>query len=145
VTDIDQMEKALDISFPENNVPMAFKLHGLFSYIQTRSVRAQKKPYPLLVDATKNLPACERRGIAGTIIGFRFPSYFQGIAMAGYTFDFISDDRTFGGHLLNAAADHLNVVVSDTPAFFLSLPVNKPFNQLNLLGSSTTQITVPPK
>ena len=38
--------------------------------------------------------------IAGTVIGFRFPDYAQGLEVDGYHLHFISADRTRGGHVL---------------------------------------------
>jgi acetolactate decarboxylase len=38
--------------------------------------------------------------VTGSIVGFRFPSYAQGLNVAGYHFHFITDDRSAGGHVL---------------------------------------------
>ena len=145
ITDFAQLEKALDTAYPENNMPVAFKLHGYFLYVKTRSVLAQKKPYPRLAEVVKNQPVFERQDCAGTIVGFRLPSYFQGMAVPGYHFHFISDDKKFGGHLLDASAEYLNVVADDTPTFSLALPINKPFNALKLNPASPAEITAAEK
>jgi acetolactate decarboxylase len=141
ITELDQLEKTLDLSYPERNIPLAIKIHGVFAYIKTRSVPAQKKPYQKLSEVTKNQPVCERQDIAGTIVGFRLPAYFQGMAVPGYHFHFISDDKTFGGHVLEVSGQHLNVIIDDTPTFFLSLPTDKPFNAMKLAPPTTGQIT----
>jgi acetolactate decarboxylase len=39
--------------------------------------------------------------VEGTMIGFRFPDYAQGINVAGYHLHFIADDRTVGGHVID--------------------------------------------
>jgi acetolactate decarboxylase len=43
----------------------------------------------------------ELEDVAGTVVGFRFPDYAQGIEVAGYHLHFISEDRTRGGHVLD--------------------------------------------
>ncbi|MBA2714887.1 MAG: acetolactate decarboxylase, partial [Rubrobacteraceae bacterium] len=36
----------------------------------------------------------------GSLVGFRFPDYAQGLNVAGYHFHFITADRSAGGHVL---------------------------------------------
>src|SRR5215211_6932627 len=38
--------------------------------------------------------------LAGSLVGFRFPRYAQGLNAAGYHFHFITADRSAGGHVL---------------------------------------------
>jgi alpha-acetolactate decarboxylase len=59
-------------------------------------VPRQRKPYPPLVEVVGSQPTFELRGVAGSLVGFRFPQYAQGINVAGYHFHFITDDRSAG-------------------------------------------------
>ena len=68
--------------------------------MKTRSVPPQDKPYPPLAEVTENQPEFERRDSTGTIIGFRLPPYVKGLNVPGWHLHYLSDDRTFGGHLL---------------------------------------------
>ena len=38
--------------------------------------------------------------VEGTMVGFRFPDYSEGIEVSGYHLHFITADRTRGGHVL---------------------------------------------
>jgi len=39
--------------------------------------------------------------VTGTIVGFRAPSYAQGMTVAGHHLHFISSEHTQGGHVLD--------------------------------------------
>jgi acetolactate decarboxylase len=79
----------------------AIRVDGSFDRVKTRSVPRQRKPYPPLVEVVGSQPTFELRGVAGSLAGFRFPQYAQGINVAGYHFHFITDDRSAGGHVLD--------------------------------------------
>ena len=78
----------------------AVRLDGRFEYVKTRSVPRQRKPYPPLAEVVRQQPTFELRGVRGSIVGFRFPRYAQGLNVAGYHFHFITQDRSAGGHVL---------------------------------------------
>ena len=42
-----------------------------------------------------------RDNVVGTIVGFWTPEIFHGVSVAGYHLHFISDDLTFGGHVMD--------------------------------------------
>jgi acetolactate decarboxylase len=78
----------------------AIRVDGRFEYIKTRSVPRQHKPYPPLVEVVKNQPTFELRDVSGSLVGFRFPDYAQGLNVSGYHFHFVTADRSAGGHVL---------------------------------------------
>ena len=78
----------------------AVRVDGHFEYVKTRSVPRQHKPYPPLAEVVENQPTFELHDVSGTLVGFRFPDYTQGLNVSGYHFHFISADRTAGGHVL---------------------------------------------
>jgi acetolactate decarboxylase len=78
----------------------AVRVDGRFEYVQTRSVPRQRKPYPPLVEVVETQPTFELHDVAGSLIGFRFPDYAQGLNVPGYHFHFITADRRAGGHVL---------------------------------------------
>jgi acetolactate decarboxylase len=73
---------------------------GRFDYIKTRSVPRQRKPYPPLAEVVKHQYTFEFHGVLGSLVGFRFPRYAQGLNVAVYHFHFITADRSAGGHVL---------------------------------------------
>jgi acetolactate decarboxylase len=78
----------------------AIRVDGRFDYVTTRSVPRQRKPYPPLVEVVKHQPTFELREVSGSLVGFRFPDYAQGLNVSGYHFHFITADRSAGGHVL---------------------------------------------
>lgn len=100
----------------------AVRVDGYFSYVKTRSVPRQKKPYPPLVEAVKHQPTFEFRDIRGSLVGFRFPDYVQGLNVSGYHFHFITEDRSVGGHLLECRIARGEIQVDHESDLNLELP-----------------------
>jgi acetolactate decarboxylase len=90
----------LDAVAGDRAICHAVRVEGHFHYVKTRSVPRQHKPYPPLVEVVKHQPTFEFHDIRGSLVGFRFPDYVQGINVSGYHFHFITEDRSGGGHLL---------------------------------------------
>ncbi|HKH75861.1 MAG TPA: acetolactate decarboxylase [Rubrobacteraceae bacterium] len=78
----------------------AVRVDGSFDFVKTRSVPRQRKPYPPLAQVVEHQPTFELRDVSGSLVGFRFPRYAQGLNVAGYHFHFITEDRSAGGHVL---------------------------------------------
>jgi acetolactate decarboxylase len=78
----------------------AIRVDGSFEHVKTRSVPRQHKPYPPLVEVVKNQPTFELRDVSGSLVGFRFPDYAQGLNVSGYHFHFITANKSAGGHVL---------------------------------------------
>ena len=80
---------------------VAIRIDGDFERIEARSVPRQERPFRPLSEVVENqnvftIGACE-----GSLIGFRFPDWSEGIEVAGYHFHFIDRDRERGGHVLD--------------------------------------------
>ncbi len=99
-TDLDGLKHVADLTVPNQNVFCAIKATGRFSMVLTRSVPAQTKPYPPLVEVTKNQSQFHLENVSGTLVGFRTPPYAKGIGVPGYHLHFLSDDKQSGGHVL---------------------------------------------
>ena len=76
------------------------RIDGHFDYVRTRSVPRQRKPFPPLVEVVQHQPVFELHDVRGSLVGFRFPDFAQGLNVAGYHFHFITQDRSAGGHVL---------------------------------------------
>jgi acetolactate decarboxylase len=120
--DFAVMQKFLDGSLPSENLFYALKIEGTFSYMKTRSVPGQSKPYPPLVEVTKDQPGFEFQNVKGTVVGFRCPPYVAGVNVAGYHLHFLTEDKTSGGHLLDLKVKEATVSVDDTAGFLMVLP-----------------------
>ncbi|MFA6130061.1 MAG: acetolactate decarboxylase [Candidatus Omnitrophota bacterium] len=122
----------LDKLLSSKNIFYAVKISGMFKYIKTRSVPKQAKPYPGLDQAVKEQKVFEFHNIKGTVVGFRSPEYSKNFSVGGYHLHFISQDRLSGGHLLDFQASNLKIEIDETADFYLSLPTNEEFLNLNL-------------
>jgi acetolactate decarboxylase len=78
-TNYEQMQKLMDGSLPTTNAFYAMRIDGTFSYMKTRSVPSQNKPYPILSEVTKNQAVFEFNDVSGTVVGFRCPDYVSGV------------------------------------------------------------------
>lgn len=138
--DAASLEAYLDSQLPTVNIPYAIKIEGTFSYVRTRSVPAQKKPYPPLLEVVKNQPVFEFRNVKGTIVGFRFPEYMKGLNVAGYHLHFITEDRRAGGHLLECRIHDASVEIASLPKLSLELPEQKDFYRVYLSGERQKEV-----
>ncbi|MFH1484958.1 MAG: acetolactate decarboxylase, partial [Chloroflexota bacterium] len=121
-TDHKQLEQFLDTVLPTTNIFYAIKIEGTFSYIKTRSVPGQQKPYPPLTEVTKDQPVFEFNDVQGTIVGFRSPVFVKGVNVPGYHLHFLTQDRDSGGHVLEMVVHRAVATVDYTSEFLMVLP-----------------------
>jgi len=119
VFDYEQLKQYLDSMLPTRNIFYAIKVEGDFRYVKTRSVPAQSKPYPSLVEALKGQTTFEFHDVTGTLVGFWCPTYVEGINVPGYHFHFITSDRQNGGHLLDCETENVKIEIDYTFEFFM--------------------------
>src|SRR5215216_1484528 len=112
----------LDAVAGDRAICHAVRVEGHFHYVKTRSVPRQHKPYPPLVEVVKHQPTFEFHDIRGSLVGFRFPDYVQGINVSGYHFHFIAADRSAGGHLLECRIARGEIQVDHESDLSLELP-----------------------
>jgi acetolactate decarboxylase len=120
--DYEQIQEFLDDTLPTGNIFYAIKIEGTFSYMKTRSVPGQQKPYPPLVEVTRNQPIFEFTNIDGTVIGFRCPAYVAGVNIPGYHLHFLTKGKNAGGHVLEFQIAEAVIYVDNTSEFLMILP-----------------------
>ena len=64
----------------------------------------------------------ELTGVDGTMLGFRFPEYAEGIEVSGWHLHFISEDRSRGGHVLDSRSSALHVQLDPSGELHVELP-----------------------
>lgn len=94
----------LDALIPAAAATCAIRLDGRFELVRARSVPAQSPPYRPLAEVVADQHVFELDGVEGTMLGFRFPAYVEGIEVAGYHLHFIDRERRRGGHVLDSRA-----------------------------------------
>lgn len=138
--DFASLMQALDAAAPSTNLFYALRADGRFDWIKLRAVPRQEKPYPPLVEVTADQPEFEHRGIEGSLVGFRFPDYTQGLNVPGYHVHFLSADRRAAGHVLGFTTAELRVRIDVTSQFHLSVPRARAFLEADLAKDSAEDI-----
>ncbi len=117
----------LDKDIPSENLIYAIKVEGRFSSLKVRSAARQKKPFSVLTEAIKAQKVFELKDQEGTLVGFRFPAYAEGINVSGYHFHFLNKDKTLGGHVLDLRVEGARVQIDKSHAFSMAFPENEEF------------------
>jgi acetolactate decarboxylase len=117
-----QLLERLDELVPADASSCAIRLDGCFGLVRARSVPAQAPPYRPLTEVVAEQHVFELHDVAGTMLGFRFPAYAEGIEIAGYHLHFISDDRSVGGHVLDSRSAGLRLRIDPSDDLHVELP-----------------------
>jgi acetolactate decarboxylase len=125
---------------PSQNYFYAVRIDGYFAHMKVRSVPRQNKPYPPLAAVTQRQTVFEYTNIEGSVVGFRFPDYTQGINMPGFHLHFISTDRRAGGHVLDFALTAGTCAIEHTSDFYMELPETSAFGSADL-GKDQSEAT----
>jgi acetolactate decarboxylase len=128
----EQCRNGLDNWLPTTNLPYALRITGRFTFVKTRSVPKQTKPYPPLAEIAAKQPTFDFHNIEGTMVGFRLPEYLGGVNLAGYHLHFLTKDKTGGGHVLDFTADKALIEVDACSRFYLVLPTDEAFQKADL-------------
>ncbi len=95
------LEQALDKALPSANYFYAVRVDGQFEMLKARSVPAQVRPFPRLVEVVaKQQAVFDHVQVRGTLVGLRTPAFAKGINVPGYHFHFLDETRQVGGHVL---------------------------------------------
>ena len=100
----------------------AVRVEGRFERVSARSVPRQSKPYPPLAEVAAAQSVFELVDVEGTLVGFRFPTYAEGIELPGYHLHFLSKDRSRGGHVLDCRLVHGRLALERSSDLHLELP-----------------------
>ncbi|WP_320121773.1 acetolactate decarboxylase [uncultured Sphaerochaeta sp.] len=136
IADIETLKNAMDACIAETtndfNRFYVAKVQGLFSHVRVRSVPSQQKPYrPLSVIASTQKEYTYEQ-VEGTIVAFRSPAYVEGINLPGWHLHFLSEDKSKGGHLLEATLVQGEIGMGDMKEFQLILPSSSSFAAMDI-------------
>ncbi|MGH2957132.1 MAG: acetolactate decarboxylase, partial [Solirubrobacterales bacterium] len=82
----------------------------------------QSPPYRPLTEVVAEQHVFELPDAEGTMVGFRFPDYSEGIEVSGYHLHFISSDRRRGGHVLECHPGRATARIDPGTDLHLELP-----------------------
>ncbi|MDQ5893944.1 MAG: acetolactate decarboxylase [Actinomycetota bacterium] len=100
----------------------AFRIEGRFSAVKARSVPKQRAPYRSLPEVVADQNVFELGPADGTLIGFRFPAWAEGVEIGGYHFHFADHALRRGGHVLDLTIDSGTVRVQHADDLHVELP-----------------------
>jgi acetolactate decarboxylase len=113
----------LDELAPPGEPSFAARLDGRFAIVRARSVPRQEPPYRPLAEVVADQHVFELTDVEGTMVGFRFPAFVEGIEVAGYHLHFVDAERRRGGHVLGSlAAGPLRVRIDPSDDLHIELP-----------------------
>jgi acetolactate decarboxylase len=120
--DHDRLLAELDRRIPADTASCAVRIDGRFELIRARSVPRQQPPYRPLTEVVAEQHVFDFGGIDGTMLGFRFPDYAEGIEVSGWHLHFISEDRSRGGHVLDSRASAIHIGIDPSGELHVELP-----------------------
>jgi acetolactate decarboxylase len=118
----DGLLARLDELAPAGASTCAIRLDGRFDLVRARSVPRQEPPYRPLTEVVADQHVFELSDVEGSMVGFRFPAYAEGIEVAGYHLHFISADRRRGGHVLDSRSRGLRARLDPSEDLHVELP-----------------------
>lgn len=120
--DMEGLGRLLDSDLTAGGAASAIRVDGRFEKVVLRSVPAQEKPYPTLVEVVEQQHVFELGSCEGSLVGFRFPEWSEGIEVGGYHLHFIDRDRARGGHVLDFDLSHGLARAESTSELEVELP-----------------------
>ena len=130
--DMRAAEALIDREAPNQNLFHAIRIEGQFKTMRTRSVPAQKRPFPPLKAVAATQPVFDMENVSGTVLGFRCPPFAAGVNVPGYHLHFISQDRARGGHILAFELVTGTAQVDVLDRFVMQLPATEDFATVDL-------------
>jgi acetolactate decarboxylase len=126
----------LDELIPAEAASCAIRLDGRFELVRARSVPRQTPPYRPLTEVVAEQHVFELAGVEGTMLGFRFPDYVEGIEVSGYHLHFIDAARRRGGHVLASRSNGLRVRLDPSSELHVELPPKIDLADPDLAGTT---------
>jgi acetolactate decarboxylase len=93
------------------------KIEGSFESMHTRVIPRTEKPYPRFVEASRVQPEFKTQNVKGTCIGVYGPYLFEGVVKQGFHCHFISEDRQFGGNILDYVINQGHIAIETVRHF----------------------------
>jgi len=120
--DHDALVRELDRHAPREAPICALRIDGRFDVVHARSVPRFDPPYPSLTEIAHRQHVFDLHDVEGTVVGFRFPAYAQGIEVAGYHLHFADCERRRGGHVLACSPREVTVAMDHARELHVELP-----------------------
>jgi len=127
----EKLRGMINANLGSKNLFYGFKIHGNFNYIKCGGLNKQEPPFKDGLDVLiPNRPVFETKNISGTMVGFFCPEFIGNVNVAAYHLHFISDDKSFGGHVMEFEANSLNVAMDEIKRYEFELPDTKAYRNV---------------
>jgi len=136
VSGFDELQGVLDRQLPDEIPAAAIRIDGSFRSVTARSVPKQFPPYRHLDEVVASQNVFEIPAGSGSLIGFRFPVYSEGIEIAGYHLHFVDDARKRGGHVLDVEIESATVKAALFSDLHVELPPGMDLTSPDLAGDT---------
>jgi len=120
--DDDAFRSRLDERIPAGANSCALRIEGEFDLVHLRSVPRQQPPYRPLTEVIEEQQVFDFHNARGTLVGFRFPDFAEGLEVGGYHLHLISDDGSRGGHVLSCSPRRVRVQIDPSNELHVELP-----------------------
>jgi acetolactate decarboxylase len=130
----------LDRRIPDGTASCAVRMDGRFELVRARSVPRQEPPYRPLTEVVEEQHVFELGRVDGTMLGFRFPDYAEGIEVSGWHLHFISEDRARGGHVLDSRTAAVHCSLDLSTELHVELPPGVDLADPDLAGATHAAI-----
>lgn len=138
--DLEGFTASVEGALTSRNLFHAVRFDGVLSEVRLRITPRQHHPLPALAEVTSHQVETVRKAVRGTLVGFWTPAIYQGIAVGGLHLHFLSDDRSFGGHVLDLVVDAGDLRVAAFTRFDLRLPTDELFLRTELTHAEDHRI-----
>jgi len=118
----DELIALMEEHLPAGTVACAVRVDGAFELVHARSVPRQEPPYRPLSEVVGTQTVFDLRDVEGTIVGFRFPDYGEGLEVSGYHLHFVTADGARGGHVLEARLLRATIRIDVSTDLHVELP-----------------------
>jgi len=132
----DDLLARLEELIPSGAPSCAIRLDGHFDLVRARSVPRQRPPYRPLTEVIAEQQIFDLTDLHGSMVGFRFPSYLEGIEVGGYHLHFIDADRSRGGHVLGSRSTGLRARLDPSKDLHIELPPQVDLADPDLAGAT---------
>jgi len=133
------LEAKCDPYRSSGNIFYALRLDGRFDRVKARSI-SPPPPGTRLAEAAKGQNEFTFTDIEGSLVGTWSPEFSGPFGVAGYHFHFLSNDRKFGGHVLDVEAGTLRLRVEPLTHFHLALPETEAYLKAAIGGDTAAEL-----
>ncbi len=108
---LDSAKTLLELLVKKYDTPLAIRITGEFQSLKSRSVDKVESLSVSLAEIVANQTEFNFTNVSGTVIGFWYPDYFDGVNFPGFHLHVLLDNLSGGGHLLNCTFGNVTVEI----------------------------------